>query len=72
MTEYKIEKGVPLPDRIGVGKPEIYGFSKMEIEDSIVATRKAVSAARCYGERNGVKFTSRKLSDGTYRIWRIA
>lgn len=72
MTEYKIEKGVPLPDRIGAGRSEIYGFSKMEIEDSIVATRKAVSAACLHGKRHGMKFTSQKQPDGTYRIWRIA
>jgi hypothetical protein len=31
---------------------------------------RAVNAARCFGSRNGIKFTSRAGLDGKYRIWR--
>jgi hypothetical protein len=31
----------------------------------------AVSAMR-YGKKHGMKFTTRKMPDGTYRCWRTA
>lgn len=64
-----IEKNVPLPRGSGRAK---YPFAEMAVGDSIVVEAKGLSAAHHYGRRNGVRFTVRRLGDGTVRVWRTA
>lgn len=73
MSDYKIEKGVPIPDG-GRGRPTKYPLDKMDIGDSFVAIapRHIFSIISFYGRHHGKKFTARKLNDREYRIWRIA
>lgn len=69
-TEFKIEKGVPVPPSSHLNTK--YPFAQMEVGDSIHATNfHAPNAAHQWGKTNGRKFASRKEGDG-YRIWRIA
>ena len=74
MTDIKIDKNIPQPDR-NAGKPPIYPFGEMDIDDSIFIGRndkkKAVSAAHVYAHRNGVKLKCRKQPCGGVRIWRV-
>lgn len=74
MSEFKIEKGIPVPSHRGA--PSKYPWEQMEVGDSFFVpaedtTKNFGSLARTSGKRMGAKFTSRKL-DGGWRVWRIA
>jgi hypothetical protein len=82
MTEIKVEKGIPVPEDGGLGRPRLnkYGFHELEFEvnDSIlVKDRKLVKAflshafARAKRSNSGHKYMSRKVGDNQWRIWRI-
>ena len=62
----EIEKGVPIP-----GKRSKYPFAQMEVGDSFIeSVAKQVgihSCARCFG----IKISTRKMGDGTIRVWRV-
>ena len=65
MTEYVIEKGVPL-----TGKVEL--LSSMTLGDSfVVKTKNEREAFRERAKAYDMKIVSRKIEDG-YRIWRTA
>jgi hypothetical protein len=78
---YKIDKGIPLPDRGTVSK---YPFAEMEVGDSFVVSdneqTSIISAANSFGKKFDPrrKFVSRKITDTsgkynhTIRIWRVA
>jgi hypothetical protein len=64
-----IEKGIALPQK--------FPFAGMKVGDSFAVPEKVkrvtVSvAARRYGIKNEMKFTVRKIEDGSFRCWRIA
>lgn len=70
-TEFRIEKGVPLPGHTRGSK---YPFSRMEVGDSFTvptSMRKVVMVAHNYGHKNGKKFATRTIGE-VLRIWRIA
>jgi len=76
MTQIKIEKNVPMPDEhSGVGRaksPERIAMETMDIGDSFVTTlhkRKMVGSTSLLINR---KFTTRKIGDNQYRVWRIS
>jgi len=78
MSEIKIDKGVPMPDRSeasNAGRSMVYPWKEMEIGDSFLlksdvktASRQCWAAAKRYAPR---RFASRKTPEG-YRVWRIA
>lgn len=71
MSEYKIEKGVPIPPARHGRK---YPWHEMEIGDSFVVPdmSKSHAGAVCGGARkNGRKFSFRLLETGGVRIWRV-
>ncbi len=72
-TEYKIEKDIKIPGSVGPsGAPAIYPFKDMEVGDSFLASKGAITAAAGYASRHNVKFSSRKSDvPGQFRIWRI-
>lgn len=71
MSEYVIEKDVPVPE-VRRGAQRKYPFPDMEVGDSIcVGERRAAYAAHEWGRKHGKKFAQRKNGDGL-RIWRIA
>jgi hypothetical protein len=74
MSEYKIIKGAPIPPkRVSAGRVPKYPFAGMEIGDAVdVDSSNGVASARGHGKAYGKSFISRKKSDGTFRIWRVA
>ena len=68
MSAIKIDKGVPMPSRMK------YPFEEMEVGDSfLVLSDNRTSVSTLVGRhQNGKKFSLRKMTDGTYRCWRIA
>lgn len=64
----KVESNIPLP--------AIYPFAKMKVGDSfaipadIKRTAVSVSAKR-FGVKHNMRFTIRKMPDGSYRCWRL-
>ena len=71
MTIFDIRNDVPIPPLKGKGTT-VYPFKKMEVGDSFTGPRGATIAAAYYKKRHIWDYTSRKLQDGTYRIWRTA
>lgn len=68
----KIESNIPAPSPLIRHR---WPFAIMEVGQSIfvdgeIDGKRAATAAKVYGLRNGKKFTVRK-SDGGHRIWRI-
>lgn len=77
MTEYKIEKGVPLPARAGSVRGGLMSAVRaMEVGDSLFAAGKKASnvsgTGRVVGQRmkDGRNYTVRTVKGGV-RIWRI-
>lgn len=74
---FKIEKNIPLPNKGGRGRPLMYPFDQMDVNDSFLIPKgvnaKSVSnAAGKYGKRHGKEFTTREIGNGRYRIWRTS
>lgn len=69
MSEYKIEKGIPVPDRRGGGRPYSYPFRHMEVGDSFLSEvmLKCITSAQ---KQLGIKCVQRKV-EGGYRVWRV-
>lgn len=69
---FKIESNVPMPTTPCQTR---YPFAEMKIGDSILFSsaegRLARVAAQNWGARNGMRFSSRKVSETSMRIWRI-
>lgn len=73
MSDFKIEKNVPVPARASTRYP----FGEMEIDDSLLDTSRStpqtsnmVLAARKWFKANDRKMIARKTPDGA-RIWRV-
>jgi len=72
-----IEKDVPISKVLvtGAGKLAIYPFRMMEVGDSFLIEQPGKTACQLSGSANKrfapKRFTTRKLSDGSRRIWRI-
>lgn len=73
----KIEKGLPIPKKIGgFGAPIKFGLlMEMEVGDSIlfddVKTAAAATSRLRTAKLQGFKFCVRKV-EGGYRVWRLA
>lgn len=72
MSDFQIEKGVPVPNAVS-GRPYHETWrDRMEVSDSVIVPSFAhVNAARTWARRHGIKFATRKEGSG-FRIWRIA
>ena len=74
MSEFKIEKGVPMPDNRNYGATR-YPFRQMEVGDSLfvpgqtTATFSGVPGG--WARRAGFKFACRTVEGGV-RVWRVA
>jgi len=73
MSEFTIDKGIPVPKLVGTGRRNKYPFDAMEVGDSFLVTGlkgKTISRICCYhGKRLSRKFASRTV-DGGVRVWR--
>ena len=74
MSEFTIEKGIPVPKMTGAGRKTKYPFESMQVGDSFFVkdgTVKTLSrSCGTYGKRLERKFTSRTV-DGGSRVWRV-
>lgn len=72
---YKIEKNIPIPQRLGIQ----FNFREMEVGDSILIPcepdslekSRAASALGKFKKETGLKFVTRQMPEGM-RIWRVA
>ena len=76
MSEFKIDKGVPMPKlRGGPGRNPIYPLGDMEVGDSFLVPGEKRSSLRSaiqmYGKRYGKRFSLRTV-DGGQRVWRLS
>lgn len=73
MSEFTIDKGIPVPKQVGAGRKTKYLFDAMEVGDSffIKDTKVKTISRTCgqHGKRLGRKFASRTV-DGGVRVWR--
>ena len=71
---FEIEKNIAIPkiDKTRVGRKTKYPFRQMEIGDSFVAPKNAISAAQTHSMRHKEKFATRTIDADNIRIWRIA
>jgi len=73
MSEFTIEKGVPVPKQVGAGRKNKYPFDAMEVGDSFFVKDikvKAISkTCGSHGKRLSRRFASRTV-DGGVRVWR--
>lgn len=75
-TEFKIDKGIPLPPPAKGGRNGKYPWREMEVGDSFFMPGAARSGAPQYlaGQRTGFRFSSRGVIENGVkgrRIWRI-
>jgi len=68
---FEIEKGIPIPEQ-----KSIYPIKDMKIGDSFIipAGRNKYNPSPLISpqaKRYGIKLTTRKLSNGDYRVWRV-
>lgn len=76
MTEYKIEKGVPIPPPLR-GTPSKHGHGlrasmrRMEVNDSMLVTPRDQFGLATHARALGIICVSRKTENGV-RIWRVA
>lgn len=69
MSNYKIEKNIPVPDR---GRRARYPFSQMEVGDSVLIADidRSSQLASYWQHLRPKRFVSRKV-DGGIRVWRL-
>ncbi len=70
MVDFKIEKGVPIPDVRCSGLSEF--LRKLEIGDSVLFPRSFQSKVAVTGKNIGIKVATRKEDKDTVRVWRVA
>jgi hypothetical protein len=74
MTNFKVEKGVPIP-KPKMGRHTKYPWNEMNIGDSFPVTIKQYLTVRAnVGYRNRTyndKYFILRQCDGKYRVWRI-
>lgn len=73
---YQIEKGVPIPEPITgkgvINKKSFLGTLRaMEVGDSVLVEKPQTSSG-AHSRIQGMKFTTRKVSENRTRIWRVA
>lgn len=73
MSEFTIDKDIPVPKQVGTGRKNKYPFDALEVGDSFfVKDAKVKTLSRTcgsHGKRLSRKFTSRTV-DGGVRVWR--
>ena len=73
--QYKIEKGVPMPERRKLSNmktPLRLALEQLEVGDSIVVDRDHEPRTHPIARGAGIKIATRRQPDGTTRVWRVA
>ena len=71
---YKVTSGIPIPPRkVKRAKTDRFPFKKMEVGDSFVIKNfhpdKTPKLLYYHAKRADVKYTTRRLADGSGRVW---
>lgn len=73
VSQFKIDKGIPIPPKKARWRPSKYPFVNMQVGDSFFTNGTAASlrsATFTYSKRTNTKFVTR--SEGTgWRVWRV-
>lgn len=73
MSEFTIDKGIPVPKQVGTGRKNKYPFDALEVGDSFFVKDLNVKtiSRTCghHGKRLSRRFISRTV-DGGVRVWR--
>jgi len=77
MSEFEVEKGIPVVPRRGPARGRKYPFAAMEVGDSFLApgyARNRINASvyRWKSSHLGQQFAIRAVDDGCIRVWRVA
>lgn len=67
----KIEKNIPIPDRLIRYGKNIDFLKQLNIGDSFVVEKNRKVAITGSARRTKIKLTTRSLGNGKFRIWRI-
>ena len=71
--EIKIEKNIPVPKYTRRRSKYYFVAKEMRVGDSVhVLERKTANVLYSYIQKTGGKSISRKLEDGTFRVWKVA
>lgn len=74
MSEFTIEKDIPVPKMTSVGRKMKYPFESMQVGDSFFVKDGTVKSLSCsclhHGKRLERKFASLTV-DGGARVWRV-
>lgn len=66
------KRKVAIPEPANGGKRRIYPWHEMEVEDWFDAPlTKRASIVSSFGRMKPKEFVTRKLDDGTVRVWRV-
>ena len=83
MTQFKIEKGIPIPHRkprdraTYVARPKIYPWDKMEFGDSFLIecpredVKRIANCAKLSAYHQGYKIATRQVENG-FRVWLVS
>ena len=71
MTEFKIERGVPIPKHRQ--RRSKYPWSSMKVGDSVggLSNSATVTAYKWAAHNKAAKVMRQLQPDGTYRVWRV-
>jgi hypothetical protein len=69
--QYKIEKGIPIPEISREREGLTALLRSMEIGDSFVCTRKDLRNVYAASKRIGIPIVTRRISEDKQRIWRV-
>jgi len=67
----KIERGIPIPETRGCRSIK-HPFKGMRVGDSFVGRANNRQSFYSSAKLQGMKCAARKMTDGTYRVWRTA
>lgn len=70
MSNFKIEKNIPIPSAQGANGSRKYPFEALGVGDSFEAPEVARKSIYSYEKKTGFKFTARAVSESNVRIWR--
>ena len=68
MSEYVIEDDIPVPVR---GNSRWQFIKQMTAGQSFVLPKKDYGAVRAFAHHQGLKITSRSISDSELRVWKL-
>jgi hypothetical protein len=75
VSEFKIDRGVPMPEEYHGPKRYHFPWAQMEIGDSfewVLPTPACRNTVIVSASKAGIKVQTRKIGPNTLRVWRIA